>query len=42
MWVCVGGEYGMLEGLKQIKIGVWYLCEFYEKVGMLCGKVDRL
>ena len=39
VWVCVSGEYGKLEGLK---VGVWYLCEFYEWVGMVCGMVDGL
>ena len=40
MWVSVGGECGKLEGLKQMKVGLWYLCEFYELVGIVCGLVD--
>ena len=42
MWVCAGGEYGKFEGLEQMKVGMWYLCEFYEVVGMVCGMVDGL
>ena len=42
MWVCVGGEYGKFEGLEQMKVGVSYLCEFYEVVGTVCGMVDEL
>ena len=25
-----------------MKVGVWYLCEFYELVRMVCGMVDGL
>ena len=42
MWVCAGGEYGKFEGLEQMKVGMWYLCEFYEVVRMVCGMVDGL
>ena len=42
MWVCVGGDYGKLEGIEQMKVGVWYLCEFYELVRMVCCMVDGL
>ena len=36
------GEYGKFEGLEQMKVGMWYLCEFCEVVGMVCGMVDGL
>ena len=42
MWVCVGGEHGKLGGLKQMKVGVWYLCEFWELIRMVCGMVHGL
>ena len=42
MWVCVGGEHEKLEGLKQMKVGVWYLCEFCELIRMVCGMVHGL
>ena len=41
-WLCGIGEYGMLEGLKQMKLEVWHLSEFYELVGMVCSIVDGL
>ena len=31
---------GKLEGLKQMKVGLWYLCGFYELVGTVCGLVE--
>ena len=40
MWVCVGGQYGKIEGLKWMKTGMCYLCGFYELVKMVCGMVD--
>ena len=40
MRVCVDGEYGKLEGLERMKLGVWYLCELYEMVRMVYGMVD--
>ena len=41
MRVCVDGEYGKLDGLERMKLDVWYLCELYELVGMVCDMVDR-
>ena len=40
MWVCVGGEYGELGGLKQLMVRVWYLSEFCELIRMVSGMVD--
>ena len=28
MWVCVGGGYGKIEGLKWMKFSMSYLCGF--------------
>ena len=42
MRVCIGGEYRKHEGSKQMKVGVWYLCEFYEVVEMVCAMLDGL
>ena len=40
MWVCVGGEYGKLGGLKQLMVRVWYPYEFCELIRMVSGMVD--
>ena len=42
MWVSIDGDCSKLEGLKQMKFGVLYLCEFYKLVGVVCDMVDGM
>lgn len=42
MWVSIDGECSKLEGLKQMKFDVLYLCEFYKLVGGVCCMVDGM